>query len=353
MADYLIVGGGLAGMAMAETLREAGVSFTLFDDRSQRASRVAGGLYNPVVLKRLTLSWNGSQLMAGSIPFYTRLQDRLGIRVDLKQTVLRRFGSIQEQNAWFEAMDKPGLAEFLDPKLVPNRNPALEAPYGFGRVMHTGRIQTAALLNAYGDQLRNSGMLHTASFDHAALQCTPGGVSYQGKAVKGVIFCEGFGMRGNPFFNYLPLQGTKGELLTIRAPEYREEAVIKSGVFTIPLGNHRYRVGATYAWNDYKQEPTDKARTELLGKLDTFLKCPYEVEGQIAGIRPTVPDRRPLVGRHPQQAGLYVLNGLGSRGVLIAPFAAARLWAFISEGAALPPEMDIARYRHHGKPAKG
>ncbi|MDG1571908.1 FAD-dependent oxidoreductase [Robiginitalea sp. M366] len=344
MADYLIIGGGLAGMAMAETLQQAGASFHLFDDSSQRASHVAGGLYNPVVLKRMNLSWQGDRLMAHSIPFYETLQARLGVHIDLKQTVLRRFASIQEQNAWFEALDKPGLSDFLDPKIHPNRNPALEAPHGFGRVRHTGRIDTGALLAAYGETLREAGLLSTSAFEHEALEMRQDGVNYKGMEARGVIFCEGFGMLGNPYFNTLPLQGTKGELLTIRAPELQEASVIKSGVFIIPLGNDRYRVGATYAWNDYTQEPTARAREQLLTKLKPFLRCPFEVEGQVAGIRPTVPDRRPLVGQHPDHPQLYVLNGLGSRGVLIAPYAAACLWGLICEGRPLPPEMDAARY---------
>lgn len=344
MVDYLIVGGGLAGMAMAETLREAGRSFRLFDNRSQRASRVAGGLYNPVVLKRLNLCWQGGELMAHSIPLYTKLEARLGIRVDAKLPVMRRFASAGEQNAWFEAADKPGLAEFLEPRIIPNENPALDAPFGFGRVKHTGKVDTAALLEAYSRNLHLEGLLASESFEHEAVEVQPTGVSYKGLQARGVIFCEGYGMLQNPFFSDLPLQGTKGELLTIRAPQLHEEAVIKSGAFIIPLGGDRYRVGATYAWNDYSQDTTAKARETLLERLDTFIRCPYEVEAQQAGIRPTVPDRRPLVGRHPEYPNLYLVNGLGSRGVLIAPYAASCLWAFISEGRPLPPDMDIERY---------
>lgn len=354
MLDYLIVGSGLAGMALTETLRREGCSLRVYDDASQQASRVAGGLYNPVVLKRFTLAWEGSRLMAFSLPFYQQLEREWAISIDKKKPVFRRLASAEEQNAWFEAADRPGLSEFLEPGIVRNENPALEAPYGFGRVNNTGRIATSTLLNAFSEQLRKQGLLDTAAFDHASLAFEDGHVRYGDLTARRVVFCEGFGMMGNPFFNYLPLQGTKGELLTIRAPELREDRIVKSGAFFIPLGHDRYRVGATYAWNDYTQAPTREAREALLGQLRKFVRCEFEVEGQVAGIRPTVPDRRPLVGRHPEHPELFVLNGLGSRGVLIAPYAAYCLARFMQGGHSLPPEMDVTRYRSHfGKEGRG
>ena len=124
-------------------------------------------------------------------------------------------------------------------------------------------------------------------------------------------------MRENPYFNYLPLQGTKGEYLTIHAPELREHRIVKASVFLIPLGGDRYKVGATYAWNDYATAPTEKARDELLKKLRAFLNTPF------------------------------TLVGLGSRGVLLAPFAAKALICSAEDGTALPPEIDLARFQKH------
>ena len=45
-------------------------------------------------------------------------------------------------------------------------------------------------------------------------------------------------MRQNPFFNYLPIEGTKGELIIINAPKLNSEVIIKSSVFIIPIGNN-------------------------------------------------------------------------------------------------------------------
>jgi glycine/D-amino acid oxidase-like deaminating enzyme len=344
MLDYIIVGLGLAGISFCDTLECNGKTFRVVSDASQQASQVAGGLYNPVILKRFTMAWKAGDQMEAVRPFYQQLEEKLGVTVDHPLRVLRRFASIEEQNTWFEAADRPGLERFLSTKILPNQNPALDAPFGFGEVMHTGRIDTASLIKAYKAYLEQNDLLTFENFDFGALQLLEQHVSYKGIEAKRIVFACGFGLKQNPYFNYLPLNGTKGELLVIKAPDFKEESVIKSSVFTIPWGEDLYLVGATYKWKDKTNTPTEESKNELLDKLTTFLKCDFEVVDHVAGIRPTVSDRRPLVGQHPKHQNLYVLNGFGSRGVLIAPYASQQLFNFIENGQALDPEIGIQRF---------
>lgn len=344
MVDYLIVGLGLAGISFCEVLERNEKSFKVISDDSQTSSVVAGGLYNPVTLKRFTLAWNANEQLDLAIPFYSELGRKLDIQLDYKIPILRRFASINEQNLWFEASDKPNLGHFVAPKILSNHNPNIEAPYGYGEVLHTGRIDTAVLLVHYGKYLGDKDVLLRETFDFEALKLLDAFVEYGGIKAKNIVFATGFGIKNNPYFKYLPLNGTKGELLTIKAPALKEERVIKSSVFIIPLGADMYRVGATYKWNDKSNSPTEECKQELLQKLNTFLKCPYEVVEHVAGIRPTVSDRKPLVGRHPKHKNMYLLNGLGSRGVMIAPSASMQLYALIENREALAPEIDLSRF---------
>ena len=351
MLDYLIVGGGLSGLSLAHLLEERGLSFRLISDRGQGATGVAGGLYNPVILKRFTLAYKAEEQMDGVDSFYKTLESRLQTSVDRKLEVHRIFHSVEEQNNWFEASDRPGLSRFLSPHIETNSNAGIEAPHGLGRVLETGRVDSAALQNAYLNYLQAKGWLIEEYTDYMSFQQTMAGVSYQDLKARHVVFAEGYGLKKNPFFDYLPLTGTKGELLTIRCPDLRERKVIKAGVFIIPLGNALYKVGATYKWKDKTNRPTPESRAELLEKLRVFLRADFEVVDQHAGVRPTVTDRRPLVGQHPQLTNFWVLNGMGSRGVMTAPFAARHLLHRIEEGVALPPEMDIARFQDKWKDA--
>lgn len=152
-------------------------------------------------------------------------------------------------------------------------------------------------------------------------------------------------MKQNPFFNQLPLVPAKGELLTIHAPDLNIGYVLKSAIFLIPLGNNLYLVGATYEWKDLTNKITHAAKNELLSKLKKLIKCSFEVVNQVAGIRPTVKDRRPLVGRHPEHKNIFILNGLGTRGVMIGPYVAEQLFNFIEFNQPLEKEIDIKRFK--------
>ena len=121
--------------------------------------------------------------------------------------------------------------------------------------------------------------------------------------------------------------------------------VLKSSAFLIPLKEKdQYIVGATYEWTDKTNTVTQKAKEELLNKLKTFLKCDFEVIDQVAGIRPTVKDRRPLVGAHPEHKNMFVLNGLGTRGVMIGPYIAKQLFNHIENEMPLDDEINISRF---------
>jgi len=343
--DYIVVGLGLAGISFCEQLEQNGKTYVVITDASEQASLVAGGLYNPVILKRITMAWKADLQMKKAMPFYSALEAKLEVTLDHKVPVYRRFASVEEQNNWFLACDKKGFKEFLVPKIIENTNPAIDAPYGMGEVAQTGRVNTKKLISAYISYLSKKGLLKHETFNFEDFHTSGEVMEYQGIRAKNMVFAEGFGLNRNPFFKYLPLNGTKGELLTIRSPQLQEKSVIKSSVFIIPLGNDLYRIGATYKWKDKTSIPTVEAKTELLEKLKTFLKCDFEVVDHAAGIRPTVTDRRPLVGRHPRHNNLFVLNGFGSRGVLIAPYASEQLYDHIENTLEMDSEMDIARFK--------
>ena len=344
MLDYLVVGLGIAGVSFCETLERNDKTYKVFNDDSQQASKVAGGMYNPVILKRFSLAWKAAEQLVEMLPFYELLEKKLGIEFIEKLQVMRRFTSVEEQNDWFTAADTNRLKPFLSTEIHPNKNTAIDAPFGFGEVLGTGKLAISRLLSAYKKYLKNSENLISETFDFNQIKWEKDAIRYGDLKAKQIVFAEGFGMKKNPYFNYLPLTGTKGEYLIIRAPALNELNVIKAGIFIIPEGNDLYRVGATYKWKDQTNVPTEVSKIELLEKLDALLKCGYKVVDQLAGIRPTVTDRRPLVGRHPKYSQLFVLNGLGSRGVMIAPWASRQLFDYIEKQVPIEPELDCNRF---------
>ena len=342
--DYIVVGIGLAGINFCEQLRTNNKSFVVFDNASQRSSAVAGGLYNPVVLKRFTGVWKAKEQLELALPIYAALEELLQVKLDYKIPVYRKFASTEEQNNWFEASDKPLLSEYLSNGIIKNTNKSIEAPFGFGEVLHTGRIDVKTLMHSYKDYLERDNRILKEGLDYNVLSLEADLICYKDITAKNIVFAEGFGVKNNPFFKNLPLVPAKGELLIIHAPELQIDFVLKSAAFLIPLGKDKYIVGATYEWKDLTNAISDKGREELLNKLDKLITCPFKIVGQVAGIRPTVKDRRPLVGCHKDFANMFLLNGLGTRGVMIGPYVAEQLYNFIEHDIPLGKEIDISRF---------
>ncbi|SDS49300.1 FAD-dependent oxidoreductase [Gramella sp. MAR_2010_147] len=344
MLDYIVVGLGLSGLAISEGLINRKKSFLVFEDNSQSSSYVAGGIFNPVILKRFTPAWNAAEQMETALPFYRNLEQKLRVKLVHEWNIYRRFHSVEEQNDWFIALDKPKLSSFLDPEIQKNTNPNLKAEYSLGKVLKTGNVDTVKLLDNYRDYLNEKGHFENEHFDYSTLELNQGYIQYGDIQAKNIIFCEGFGLKKNPFFNYLPLRGNKGEYIVIHSEELQLDFAVKASVFIMPLGNDLYKVGATYDNKDKTPGVTAGSREKLVKELQKLIRCDFRVVDQVAGIRPAVSDRKPLVGTHPEISNMYCCNGFGSRGVLIAPNMAEALLKNIESDNSLHPEIDLQRF---------
>lgn len=341
--DYIVVGCGLAGIAFCEQLNLHNKSFVVFDNQSQQSSIVAAGLYNAVVLKRFTEVWKSQEQLQLLQQFYHNLEQKLRVKLDYKLPLYRRFASVEEQNNWFSASDKPQLASYLSDKLIKNNNAFIDAPLGFGKVLQTGRIDTRTLVLEYKNFLKETNSYISEGFDHEHLIIEKQTI-YKNINAKNILFAEGYGMIHNPFFKHLPLNVAKGEIITIKAPNLKIDFVLKSSIFIIPEGNNLYSVGATYDWNDKTNLVTEDAKNKLLDQFRAVISCDFEVVNQVAGIRPTVKDRKPLLGVHEEYRNVAILNGLGTRGVMLAPYVAKQLFEHIEFQKPLDAEIDISRF---------
>ena len=342
--DYIIVGLGLAGIAFAEELNKQKKSYVVFEDNSQNSSLVAGGMYNPVVLKRFTSVWNAKEQLQIALPFYKELEKKFNSTYSYKVDIYRIFKSVEEQNNWFLACDKIMLQDFMIPKIIKNNNEWINAPFNFGKLINTGRIDVKKLVSDYRDLLINNNVFKHEKFLYNNIEFYNDYIVYNNLKSKKIVFCEGFGLKENPFFNYLPMREAKGELLTIHAPNLKVDFLIKAAVFVLPIGGDIYKVGATFNWKDKTKTPTNEGKEELIIKLNSFINCEYKIIDHTAGIRPTVSDRRPLVGKHKKHKQLAILNGLGTRGVMIAPLMAKKLFQYIENEIPLDNEISIERF---------
>ena len=348
MIDYLIIGSGLAGISFAEVALRNDKSIVVLDNNSQNSSKIAGGLYNPVILKRFSEVWKAQEQLILMNEFYSFLENKLQCKVDFKRPILRKFFSVEEQNNWFAASDKIALTPFLSTELISKKYVGIDSPHGYGEVLQTGYVDTALLLNKYKLYLNENNLFQEESFDYDALQIVSDGIQYKNIKAKHIIFAEGFGMHANPYFNQLPLDGTKGELFIIKAPQLDLDVIVNTSVFILPLGDDLFKVGATYNWKDKTDLPTEEGKTELMERIKEIITCDFEIIDHFAGVRPTVKDRRPLVGTHQNHKSIHILNGLGTRGVMLGPAMAKALFENIELKIPLDKEINIDRFSPKG-----
>ena len=344
MIDYLIIGCGLAGISFSEVALQNGKSILVMDNDSQNSSNIAGGLYNPVILKRFSEVWKAKEQLELMADFYPTIEKKINCKVDFKSPILRKFFSVEEQNNWFAASDKIALSPFLSTQIISKKYPSIDSPFGYGEVLQTGYVNTALLLNKYREYLKANNLFQEENFDYDALQFETDSIRYKDIQAKHIIFAEGFGMHSNPYFQDLPLDGTKGELFIIKAPELDLDVIVNTSVFILPLGDNLFKVGATYNWKDKTDLSTEEGKAELVERIKEIINCDFEIISHFAGVRPTVKDRRPLVGTHQEHATIHLLNGLGTRGVMLGPAMAKALFEHIEYQIPLDPAIDIKRY---------
>ena len=345
--DVLIVGFGLAGWALAEELKRQGISFIAFDPLKNSSSKIATGIYNPVVLKRFTAVSHAQELMAFSIPFYANTANG---KFQHPMSIYRVFAKAAEQNNWMEALDRPAVSPYMAKDIHIDDINTITAPHGFGEVQQTGRIDTTGLLGYASSELARINSFVQEQFDYDALKITNAGVTYKQWSARHIVFAEGVGVKQNPWFAPLPVVPNKGEWLEVSCKGLQLSQIIKGSVFIVPLGNDRYRVGATYTRTFESLATTAENKTWLMNQLQKYTDLPFEVLFHGAGLRPTVPDRRPILGRHPQFSSLSCINGLGSRGVLWAPYLANLLVKHLYASALIPDELQLRRFM---RPQKG
>ena len=341
--DTIIVGMGIAGICYAETLHQNKKSFYIIDNKRTGSSKIAAGILNPTILKRYNMSWNGEEFHKNAIIFFKKIENKYKNQIIFKHDILKVFSSFSDQNNWAVASTKPVLKEFLDSKIHTKKIKGVLTEFGYGLVKKCGRISTLNLISEFKNNLKDNYL--NLDFDFSKLYSDDKKIVYGNIVAENIVFCEGYGIIRNPFFKNLPIKGSKGEFLIVKIPNLNLNQIIKrSSIFIMPLGNEIYWVGATYDNSDKKNRPTQLKKQWLIEKLESIIMESYKIIEHKASIRPSTIDRRPIIGSHPNYKNIYLLNGMGSRGILLAPTLSCWLYNHINKNSPIPKEADIKRF---------
>lgn len=344
--DFLIIGSGIAACTLAHTFDKCGLSFQLLSKPDlSNCSKIAAGLWNPIVFKRLTKSWLANELIDFLIPFYKEIEDKTNSTFLHERPLIKNFFEQQEINFW-EKKAQSELNGFLKLPILDSYNLNFNGGVlteKVGLVNKAGNIDTKKYIDVTLNYFKDNFIPLKLNYNELLL--TESGVEFKGLVYKNVIFCEGYLVEHNPFFNFIRLKPAKGEVLKIKSEKLSlNKSILNKDGFIFNNHEKEFVVGSTYEWHYLNEKPTTEAKAELEKKLTQLIDVPYSIQSHEAGIRPSSEDRRPIIGRHPKYANLFVFNGLGTKGVMLAPYFANKFVNFYLKKSTLPDEVNVARF---------
>ena len=342
--DFIIVGQSLAGSAVALQLLKRNKSLLVIDRISPNSpSRIAIGLFNPITGRNSVKTWLADKLFPYLHTFYKEAESLTQSRFFYSLPLYKPFASIEEQNEWMSRSADPTYDGYVDKVFTKPFYSAVKDQFGGMILKQCGYLDTIAYLNAVRNLIRKKATVLDEPFDESALLPELGTIRYKNYSAANIIFCQG--QKASKWFKWLPILPLKGETIRIES-DYPENIIINRSVYAVPVNQKgAWRVGATYSLTDSFDGVTEKARIELISKLNELVGFPYTVTGQEWGMRPTTHDRRPILGGHPEHRSMHIFNGMGPKGVSLAPYFSEILLNYIEKGHPLNKDVDIERYK--------
>ena len=344
--DYLIIGQGLAGSCMAMQLLQEGKQILVIDHpQSNTSSMIAAGIFNPITGRKMVKTWRADDLFPYLHIFYQQAEKELQSKFFNSVNIYRPFLNTEVQNEW---MGKSTFEEHQyyieNVHLESKYSLDLRDEYGGLELKRSGYVDLPIFMKSVKARLEKEGYYVQGIFNESKLILKKNSIKYEGFESKKIIFCNGEQGANSVLFGWLPYSLIKGEILEISVPE-SPKIIYNKGVFILPKKNNRYRVGATYERNDLTYNATEKARRALVEKLNGVYRPEYNIVNQVAGIRPATRDRRPFIGIHPEYPQVGIFNGLGAKGVSLAPYFSKQFVQTLEYGNELDRQVNINRYK--------
>ncbi|WP_415325832.1 NAD(P)/FAD-dependent oxidoreductase [Chryseobacterium sp. MMS23-Vi53] len=339
--DYIIVGDGYAGLFFAHQLIKNNKSFVIFSEGRRSASQVSAGIINPVVLKKFTTFWKAQEQIDFLKESLKEIESYTGKNYLVDSRIHRIFHDENEQKLWLKKSENYELIHFLDKNF--DRLNIVKNDFLTGKVSQSARLDVSGFFDGLFSFLEKEDKLIKEKFNYDKID-TANSV-YDDFEFKNILFCEGMGVKENPFFSEIAVNPNKGHHIKVKLSQpIPENVTIKKKHFLFPTDSGLYFYGGTYDREQLHHHIDDSAVEQLVNGLSEIYPYDFEVKEVNFGFRPTVRDRRPIIGRHHEHQNFYVFNGLGARGILNGCYFSKSLYDFIEENLPLHEEVSLERF---------
>jgi glycine oxidase len=330
--QILIIGQGIAGTCSAWEAERLGMDFTIVDKGSHNsASAVSSGIMNPITGRKFVKSWMSDDFMKTGCEIYEAMSQKYGQQLIHATPMIRHLASIEIENIWDSKSIQEGYSEHMQHGPAKEElKEILNGLQSLGTVVSSRRVDVANLLHFNRMRWLAEGRLTDSIFIEEELEIGKNEIVYNDKAYDALILATGWKGANGKLFETDSYRPAKGEVLLVRIPKMPSEYIIKYNKFIVPQGGDMFWIGTTWQWEfeDAKSESLKSLELEIF--LNDLLKLEYEIVSRKAGVRPATKYRKPLIGSHPDHPTIFLLNGLGTKGVTMAPYWARKITEHIS-----------------------
>lgn len=355
--DCIVLGAGIAGLSAADALQEKGIKIAVIDrgQLADGASGTPGALVNIATGRRGTKVWKAEacyQALKNTFhkvsayhiePFY---RNNGILRPCLTEKMARKMKEQYQKTDWPE-----GWCQWLDRKSILQRHPGINCTGGGLWIPVGMTVDIRGYLKALARYIQvNDGIVRTEC-DYELRRNGKGWVvagdrfEYQ---TDRILFATGYGTLNSPFWNRLPLSPVKGQVACYRTVSGVLDFThsISSLGYIARIDERHFVQGSTYEHGFDDLQPDQEGLEYLQQRLDRTLpglKDRSELQSQWAGVRVSTPNKKPVLGAHPEEPGLYIFTGLGSKGLLYSKYLAEHFADHLVEGEKLIETVSIQR----------
>ncbi len=337
--DIIIAGAGLGGTCAALHLSDS-KRVALLSGTAPAASTIAAGLVNPFAGQRMGGFWNADVAYEDFLHTLSRAEaletyNPCGIlRPALNEVQASLFRTI--------SLEKPDSFIWLPPDQVDEMYPSITAPLG-AAITKGGVADIPQMLNSLITSLIPRCTVihdHLAGWKDHGSDVTVILDSDRSLRTKKLILAVGAGYQSIPELRNLNLHCTKGQVVHVSLPAEIPLPVSGYG-YAVPIKNSVI-LGTTYEHAPHDLEPTEEGIAKILALTQRMIPsvASAKVLSASAGIRVGVPGTRlPMVG--PLTSNIWVLTGLGSKGLLFGSYIGRNLENWMTDPSSLPSELHL------------
>jgi glycine/D-amino acid oxidase-like deaminating enzyme len=335
MPKAIVIGQGIAGSVIALTLAQRNWEVVMVNDPSlPSSSQKAAGLWNPVSFKRVT-ALNDIHLYLKHLQgFYSEQEKITGTDFYHPIPIARLLPTEDYRVLW----EKKMTTEKMEPLIEKEKAhfSGWNSTHGWGKVNGSGWLNVQAFLAG----TRNFFLSRNAYFEENSTAYL---AKHPAKESDTIIWCTGLSAMPE-IWDPIKVIPNKGHVVEFKQIELDPSRVYHYGNFCLPLGNQTWRMGSTYEWDVYDDSVIPETVDQLIQNLKDKFSGEIAVTRAYVGHRPTVHDRSPILGKHPIQSQNVIFNGMGTKGVLNAPYMAWLLAEHLEKNSEIPGPYSANRF---------